>query len=151
MPKERSGAEVLIIQGFELASTAAIDRLKTALEGGDKETVAKATQEALLIEGYRRTSLNPEQHLEFTTDGRVLGLFDNKLTTNSRRTSHRDRCLALNLDPAKTSVHAVDCMELGLDPQKTSMHALECIRFGLDPATTSINELKKAGSNLYNK
>jgi len=47
------------------------------------------------------------------------------------------------------SIFAAGCRQYNLDPAKTSMHALECAKYGLDPAKTSINKLTVAGSRLY--
>jgi|GEM_PF-5413654 len=51
---------------------------------------------------------------------------------------------------ANQNNHIERCKKLGLYPDKTSQHALECKKFGLDSNHTSANDLKKAGSKLYN-
>lgn len=149
--------------GFRRAASDAIDRLGVAIESGDKELAAKLAQEALQIEGKRRMLEDPSLHMEFTADGKVLGLFRDTesasrvrdLVSGIRSVSSSggfaDRCSSLGLDPSKTSLHALECRERGLNPEKTSMHALECTKLGLDPNKTSINELTKAGSNLYSR
>lgn len=43
------------------------------------------------------------------------------------------------------------CAERGLDQAKiTSGYALECARFGMDPTRTTVDDLKRAGSLIYN-
>lgn len=44
------------------------------------------------------------------------------------------------------------CAELGLDSAKiTSGYALECARFELNPTRTTVDDLKRAGSRIYNQ